>query len=90
MNWNIRNDAPVYTQLVDQIARAIILGQFPPGSKLPSEAQLSEAHGVSRSRMVLKGHSYNDPVASNATPQGRFANQRVEINSTIQVEKTVN
>ena len=36
MNWNIRNDAPVYTQLVDQIARAIILGQFPPGSKLPS------------------------------------------------------
>ena len=30
MNWNIRNDAPVYTQLVDQIARAIILGQFPP------------------------------------------------------------
>ena len=36
MNWSIRNDAPVYTQLVDQIARAIILGQFPPGSKLPS------------------------------------------------------
>lgn len=32
MNWNIRNDAPVYTQLVDQIARAIILGQFPPGA----------------------------------------------------------
>ena len=28
MNWNIRNDAPVYTQLVDQIARAIILGQL--------------------------------------------------------------
>ena len=33
MNWNIRNDAPVYTQLVDQIARAIILGQFPPGGR---------------------------------------------------------
>ncbi|MBU2741539.1 MULTISPECIES: OmpA family protein [Acidithiobacillus] len=55
-----------------------------------SVARYLEAHGVSRSRMVLKGHSYNDPVASNATPQGRFANQRVEINSTIQVEKTVN
>ena len=23
MNWNIRNDAPVYTQLVDQIAREL-------------------------------------------------------------------
>ncbi|PKY11016.1 hypothetical protein B1757_06810 [Acidithiobacillus marinus] len=55
-----------------------------------SVARYLENHGVSRSRMVLKGHSYNDPVASNATPQGRFANQRVEINSTIQVEKTVN
>ncbi|WP_414040718.1 OmpA family protein [Acidithiobacillus sp. M4-SHS-6] len=55
-----------------------------------SVARYLEAHGVSRSRMVLKGHSYDDPVASNATPQGRFANQRVEINSTIQVEKTVN
>ena len=42
MNWNIRNDAPVYTQLVDQIARAIILGQFPPGSKLPSVRDFAE------------------------------------------------
>lgn len=54
-----------------------------------SVARYLEAHGVSRSRMVLKGHSYNDPVASNATQQGRFANQRVEINSTIEVKKTV-
>ena len=33
MNWNIRNDAPVYTQLVDQIARAIILGQRKCGNR---------------------------------------------------------
>ena len=46
MNWNIRNDAPVYTQLVDQIARAIILGQFPPGSKLPSVRELAADAGV--------------------------------------------
>ncbi|MGC8503583.1 MAG: OmpA family protein [Acidithiobacillus sp.] len=54
-----------------------------------SVAQYLEQHGVARDRMVLKGHSYNDPVATNATPQGRFENQRVEINSTIKVEKTV-
>ncbi|OJF92324.1 FadR/GntR family transcriptional regulator [Pararhizobium antarcticum] len=35
-------------QLGDNLRRAITTGQFPPGSKLPSEAQLSEAHGVSR------------------------------------------
>ncbi|MDX5935833.1 OmpA family protein [Acidithiobacillus thiooxidans] len=54
-----------------------------------SVARYLEAHGVPRSRIRLKGYSYKDPVASNATPQGRFDNQRVEINSTIQVKKTV-
>jgi len=60
-------------------------------SKLRAEsvAQYLERHGVPRDRMVLKGHSYDDPVASNATPEGRFLNQRVEINSSIKVEKTV-
>ena len=35
-------------RLGDTLRKAIAAGQFPPGSKLPSEAQLSEAHGVSR------------------------------------------
>jgi DNA-binding FadR family transcriptional regulator len=35
-------------RLSDTLRRAIVAGQFPPGSKLPSEAQLTEAHGVSR------------------------------------------
>ena len=51
MNWNIRNDAPVYTQLVDQIARAIILGQSPPGSKLPSVRDFASDAGVNPNTM---------------------------------------
>ena len=51
MNWNIRNDAPVYTQLVDQIARAIILGQFPPGGKLPSVREFAADAGVNPNTM---------------------------------------
>ena len=35
-------------RLSDTLRRAIAAGQFPPGSKLPSEAQLTETHGVSR------------------------------------------
>lgn len=35
-------------KLGDSLRQAIGAGQYPPGSKLPSEAQLSEAHGVSR------------------------------------------
>ena len=51
MNWNIRNDAPVYTQLVDQVARAIILGQFPPGSRLPSVRDFASDAGVNPNTM---------------------------------------
>ena len=40
MNWSIRNDAPVYTQLVDQIARAIILGQVPAREQAAVGARL--------------------------------------------------
>lgn len=36
------------TQLSDTLRQAIAEGQFPPGSKLPSEAQLTLTHGVSR------------------------------------------
>lgn len=35
-------------RLSNTLRRAIATGQFPPGSKLPSESQLTEAHGVSR------------------------------------------
>ena len=52
MNWNIRNDAPVYTQLVDQIARAIILGQFPPGGRLPSVREFAADAGVNPNTMA--------------------------------------
>ena len=51
MNWNIRNDAPVYTQLVDQIARAIILGQFPPGGGPPSVREFAADAGVNPNTM---------------------------------------
>ncbi|MCO5734493.1 FadR/GntR family transcriptional regulator [Rhizobium sp. SSA_523] len=36
------------SRLGETLRQAIAAGQFPPGSKLPSEAQLGERHGVSR------------------------------------------
>ncbi|MBU2822495.1 OmpA family protein [Acidithiobacillus caldus] len=54
-----------------------------------SVAQYLEAHGVPANHLVTKGYSYEDPVASNATPEGRFQNQRVEITSTITMKKVV-
>lgn len=36
------------TRLADELRKAIAAGRFPPGTRLPSESQLTEAHGVSR------------------------------------------
>ena len=43
-----RGSRTLVSQLGDALRQAITTGQFPPGSRLPSEAQLTEAHGVSR------------------------------------------
>lgn len=36
MEFNFSNDRPIYLQLVEQLERYIISGQFSPGEKLPS------------------------------------------------------
>lgn len=43
-----RGSGTLVTQLADTLRQAIAAGQFPPGSRLPSEAQLTGTHGVSR------------------------------------------
>lgn len=38
----------VYVQLADELARLIRDGTYPPGSRLPSEAELAETYEVAR------------------------------------------
>lgn len=51
-----------------------------------SVARYLEQRGVASDRLKVIGHSYDNPIASNATPAGRYANQRVEIASTIKIK----
>lgn len=51
MQWNIRNDVPVYAQLIEHITLAIITGEFPPGGKLPSVRELAADAGVNPNTM---------------------------------------
>lgn len=41
MEFNFTNDRPIYLQLVEQLERYIITGQFSPGEKLPSVRDLA-------------------------------------------------
>ena len=51
MRWNIRSDAPVYSQLVEHIKLAIVSGEFPLGSRLPSVRELAAEAGVNPNTM---------------------------------------
>jgi|HubBroStandDraft_3_1064219.scaffolds.fasta_scaffold39046_1 GntR family transcriptional repressor for pyruvate dehydrogenase complex len=55
--------SPVYGLIVDQLRRAILIGTFIPGDKLPPERELSKQLGVSRASVreairVLEGEGY--------------------------------
>jgi GntR family transcriptional repressor for pyruvate dehydrogenase complex len=57
--------APVYGQVVEQIRRAVHMGTYIPGDKLPPERELAKHLGVSRTTVreairVLEGEGYVD------------------------------
>lgn len=51
MKWLFSNDAPIYTQLIEQIKVGIVSGAFPPGERLPSVRDLATEAGVNPNTM---------------------------------------
>lgn len=41
MTWKFTGDKPVYQQIVELIRGAVLSGEFPPGSKIPSVRDLA-------------------------------------------------
>lgn len=41
MDWNFRNDQPIYSQLIQRLTEAIVSGVYAPGEKLPSVRELA-------------------------------------------------
>ena len=51
MEWNLSDDRPIWVQLSEQMARQIVAGAFPPGSRLPSVRELAADAGVNPNTM---------------------------------------
>ena len=51
MEWTYENDRPIYTQLVEQISRAVLTGEYSPGGKLPGIRELASDAGVNPNTM---------------------------------------
>jgi len=41
MKWKFRGDRPIYTQLIEQLQRGVLTGEYPPGSAVPSVRTLA-------------------------------------------------
>ena len=41
MKWKFRGDRPIYAQLIEQLERGILTGEYPPGNAVPSVRTLA-------------------------------------------------
>ena len=41
MKWRFRGDRPIYAQLIEQLQRGVLTGEYPPGSTVPSVRTLA-------------------------------------------------
>lgn len=48
-----QQELPLYRDLAAELRRAIVTGEIPPDSRLPTEAELAEENGVSRNTVRL-------------------------------------
>ena len=80
MRWEFSNDAPIYTQLIQQIKVGIVAGVFPPGERLPSVRDLATEAGVNPNTMqrVLAELERDGLVYSQRTA-GRFVTEDKEM-----------
>ena len=76
MEWSIRSDLPIYSQLVEQIELAIVSGAFLPGDRLPSVRDLAMEAGVNPNTMqrALQELEREGMVFSQRT-SGRFVTE---------------
>lgn len=51
MAWELNNDKPIYSQIVEKIQLRIISGYYPVGEKLPSVRELAAEAGVNPNTM---------------------------------------
>ena len=51
MPWELKNDRPIYAQLIEQIQLRIVSGVYPAGSKLPSVRDMAADASVNPNTM---------------------------------------
>ena len=76
MQWLFSNDAPIYTQLIEQIKVGIVTGAFPTGERLPSVRDLATEAGVNPNTMQrAMAELERDGLVYSQRTAGRFVTE---------------
>lgn len=80
MNWQIRDDLPIYAQLVEQIKQGIVSGAYVPGERLISVRDMASEAGVNPNTMqrALQELEREGLVFSQRTA-GRFVTEDIAV-----------
>jgi len=79
MVWKFKADQPIYAQLIEHIALAVITGEFPPGSRLPSVRELASEAGVNPNTMQRAfGELEREGLLFTQRTAGRFVTEDTE------------
>lgn len=80
MEWHFNNDAPIYSQLVEQMTLRIVTAVYMPGQRMPSVRDLAMEAGVNPNTMqrALGELERNGLVFSQRT-SGRFVTEDIKM-----------
>ena len=51
MEWLFTGDRPIFQQIYELLAKRIVVGEYPPGSRMPSVRELAAEAGVNPNTM---------------------------------------
>lgn len=80
MDWKFRSDQPIYTQLTERLAEAIVAGVFKPGERLPSVRDLAIDAGVNPNTVQRAlADLERDGLMFSQRTSGRFVTENEEM-----------
>jgi len=79
MEWQFRNDSPIYTQLTQRLTQAIVAGEFRPGERLPSVRELAVEAGVNPNTVRALADLERDGLVFSQRTAGRFVTEDVSM-----------
>jgi len=87
MSWIINNDLPIHQQLVDELTRRIITGDYPKGSRIPSVRDLALEAKVNPNTMQKALNALEEKaIIHTQRTSGKYVTDQQKIIDKLQAE----